>query len=294
VTDRSFTILGAGKLGRALGRLLVAKGWKPRGVTASTLRSARQAAEFIGGGEASVSNPRAAALGGLLLIATPDSAIAPVARELAAGARLAWRGRVVAHTSGALSSAALEPLARVGARTASLHPLASVADPRAGFTSVQGTPFAIEGDPAAVAPLRKMVQGFGGIPVTIPRQAKVLYHLIACLMSNDLVALLSLGLETARGLGLSRKEAARLYLPLVRGTVENVVRLGPVKALTGPVSRGDFTTLRLHGEVLRSLPPDLRRLHRILALRSTAIALEARTISPDVAVQMARLLGSQP
>lgn len=293
MTTRSFTILGAGRLGRTLGRLLVSKGWEPRGITCSTLRSARQAAKFIGGGEPSASNARAVAQGGLVLIATPDSAIAPVARELAA-ARMAWRGRVIAHTSGALSSVALEPLARAGARTASLHPLASVADPRAGFPNIEGTPFAIEGDPGAVAPLRRMVQSFGGVPVTIPRQAKVLYHLIACLMANDLVALLSLGLETARGLGLSRREAARLYLPLVRGTVDNVVRLGPVKALTGPVSRGDFTTLRLHGEALRTLPPDLRRLHRILALRSTALALEARTITPDVAVQMARLLGSQP
>jgi predicted short-subunit dehydrogenase-like oxidoreductase (DUF2520 family) len=289
----SFTILGAGRLGRTLGRMLVAKGWKPRGVTCRSLRSARQAAAFIGGGEASASNPRAASQGSLVLITTPDSAIAPVARELAA-ARLAWRGRIVAHTSGALSSAALEPLARVGARTASLHPLASVADPRSGFPGTDGTPFAIEGDAAAVASLRRLVVGFGGVPVTIPRQAKVLYHLVACLVSNDLVALLSLALETARGLGLSRKDAARLYLPLVRGTVDNVARLGPVKALTGPVSRGDLTTLRLHGETLRSLPPDLRRLHRILALRSTALALEARTITPEVAVQLARLLGSQP
>ena len=76
--------------------------------------------------------------------------------------------------------------------------------------------------------------------------------------------------------------------------MENVARLGPVKALTGPVSRGDVTTLRLHAEPLRTLPPDLRRLHRILALRSTALALEARTITPETAVQLARLLSALP
>ena len=130
--------------------------------------------------------------------------------------------------------------------------------------------------------------------MTIPRQAKSLYHLIACLVSNDLVALLSFGLEAGRGLGLSRREAARLYLPLVRGTVENVVRLGPVKALTGPISRGDIATLRLHGESLRTLAADFRRLHRLLSLRATTLALEAGTITPEVASRLARLLGSLP
>jgi predicted short-subunit dehydrogenase-like oxidoreductase (DUF2520 family) len=293
MSEKSFTILGAGRLGRTLGRLLVAGGYAPAGLTARTMRSAHQAATFIGGGEPSTSNARAASKGTLVLIATPDSAIAPLARELAA-ARLNWSRRIVAHTSGALSSAALEPLSRQGVRTASLHPLASIAEAKTGPESLKGTPFAIEGDAAAVSTLRRLVQSFGGVPVTIPRQAKVLYHLVACLMSNDLVALLSIGLDTARGLGLSRREAARLYLPLVRGTVENVARLGPVKALTGPVSRGDMTTLRLHGEVLRTLPADLRRLHRILALRSTALALEAHTINPETAVQLARLLSALP
>ena len=293
MSDRTFSIIGAGRLGRTLGRILVEQGYQPAGITSRTLRSARQAAAFIGGGEPGTSNARGAARGDLVLITTPDGAVAPLARDLAAS-RLTWAKRVVAHTSGALSSAALEPLARQGARTASVHPLASIADPRTAAATLKGTPFAIEGDAAAVSVLRRLVQGLGGVPVTIPRQAKVLYHLVACLLSNDLVALLSLGLDAARGLGLSRRDAARLYLPLVRGTVENVSRLGPVKALTGPVSRGDVTTLRLHAEALRTLPPDLRRLHRILALRSTALALEARTITPEAAVQLARLLSALP
>ena len=293
MTAKTFSILGAGRMGRTLGRLLVRHGLHPAGISCRTLGAARQAVKVIGGGEATTSNPRAAAGGALVLITTPDGVIAPLARELAA-ARLPWARKIVAHTSGALSSTALQPLARLGARTASLHPLASVADPRAGLQDLSGIPFAIEGDLAALATLRHLIQRLGGVPVTIPRQAKVLYHLIACLMSNDLVALLSYGIETARGLGLSRREAARLYLPLVRGTLENVVRLGPVKALTGPVSRGDITTLRLHSEALRTLPSDLRRVHRILALRATALAVEARTINAETALRLARLLSSLP
>ena len=228
----------------------------------------------------------------LVLMATPDREVAAVARELAR-ARLTWRGRIVAHTSGAISSVALDPLRRRGALVASFHPLASIAAARPDV-SFHGTPFAIEGDPRAVRVLRRLVLAMGGLPVTIPREAKALYHLIACLVSNDLVAFLASGFDAGRGLGLGPRQTSRLYLPLIRGTLENVARLGPVKALTGPVSRGDIPTLRLHVEALRTLPADVRRLHKILTLRSTELALQAGTITPEVAARIARLLGSLP
>ncbi len=289
---KEFAIIGAGRLGRTLGRLLALREYAPGGLSCRTLRSARQARAFIGGGEPTTSNVQAAARAPLVLIATPDREIAPVARDLARG-RLTWRGRIVAHTSGAISSAALDPLKRCGALVASLHPLASIAAPRPDL-DLQGTPFAIEGDPGAVRPLRQLIVEVGGTPVTIPRQAKALYHLIACILSNDLVAFLAGGFEAARGLGLGTRQAARLYMPLIRGTVENVARLGPVRALTGPVSRGDIATLRLHGEALRTLPAEVRRVHRILAVRSIGLALEGGRITPDVAARLARLLGSLP
>ncbi len=289
---REFAILGAGRLGRTLGRLLALRNYPPGGLSCRPLRSARQASAFIGGGTPTTSNPQAATRAPLVLIATPDREIVLVARELAR-ARLAWTGRIVAHTSGALSSAALAPLKNRGALVASIHPLASVAAARPEM-EFRGTPFAIEGAPKAVRVLRGMVLDIGGLPVTIPREAKTLYHLIACVLSNDLVAYLACGFESAGGLGLGPRQAARLYLPLIRGTLENVAGLGPVKALTGPVSRGDIATLRLHTEALRTLPADVRRLHRILALSSTRLALRARTITPEVAARIARLLGALP
>jgi predicted short-subunit dehydrogenase-like oxidoreductase (DUF2520 family) len=287
-----FALIGAGRLGRTLGRLLRRHGYSPAGLSCRSLRSARQASAFIGAGEPTTSNAQAAARAPLVLIATPDREIALVARELAR-ARLPWTGRIVAHCSGAVSSAALEPLRRRRALVASIHPLASIAAARPD-ADFHGTPFAIEGDPRALRVLRRLVLDMGGLPVTIPREAKALYHLVACTLSNDLVAFLASGFEAARGLGLGTRQAARLYLPLIRGTVENVARLGPVKALTGPVSRGDIATLRLHAEALRTLPADVRRLHRILALRSSNLAVQAGTITPEVAGRIARLLGSQP
>ena len=164
---KEFAIIGAGRLGRTLGRLLLRHGHAPAGLSCRSLRSARQARAFIGGGEPTTSNTRAAARAALVLMATPDREIAPVARELAR-ARLPWAGRIVAHTSGAVSSAALEPLRPRGALLASIHPLTSIATahPDADF---HGTPFAIEGDARAVRVLRSLVLDLGGLPVTIPR-----------------------------------------------------------------------------------------------------------------------------
>src|SRR5207245_3368461 len=107
----------------------------------------------------------------------------------------------------ALSSAALAPLQGRGASVASIHPLASVAAPRPDV-EFRGTPFAIEGAPKAVRLLRRMVLDIGGLPVTIPREAKSLYPLIACFLSNDLVAFLACGFDGAKGLGLGPRQAA--------------------------------------------------------------------------------------
>src|SRR5712692_8532984 len=140
MTRMRFSILGAGRLGRSLGRLLARRGLVPGGISCRTLRSARQATAFIGGGQPAVSNPKAAAGSALVVIATPDRAIVSVARELAeSGTR--WKGRIVAHTSGALASTALEVVRSRGALVASLHPLASIADPKGGFRRFQGVPF---------------------------------------------------------------------------------------------------------------------------------------------------------
>src|SRR5262249_59359105 len=122
----SFAIIGAGRVGRTLGRILALRGFEPRGISCRRLPSARRAAAFIGGGIPTTRNLEAADAA-LVILSLPDSLVAGVARELA-GARIRWKGRTVAHTSGALSSAALVPLARLGAEGASLHPLITLAD----------------------------------------------------------------------------------------------------------------------------------------------------------------------
>jgi len=71
--------------------------------------------------------------------------------------------------------------------------------------------------------------------------------------------------------GVPEDEAVQAILPLARGSLENLGRLGPVMALTGPVSRGDVETVRLH---LRALEPRERALYASMGLEVLTLAEE--------------------
>jgi len=166
----------------------------------------------------------------LLVIATPDAAVAEVAAVVTPVV-----GTVVAHLAGALGLDVLEP----HAKRASLHPLRSIPS---GDTSLVGAWFAVAGDPIVAT----AVTDLGGRPVLVRDGARAAYHAAAVIASNHLVALLGQVERVAAVAGVPLEA----YFDLVRGTVDNVQRLGPAAALTGPVRRGDWTTVRRHFDAI--------------------------------------------
>ena len=67
-------------------------------------------------------------------------------------------------------------------------------------------------------------------------------------------------------------------MPLVRATVENWARLGPERALTGPVARGDEATINRQREAVAEAAPELLDLFDALvrATRELAAHKEAQ------------------
>src|SRR5262245_6666878 len=144
VLERSVTLVGPGRAGKAFARSWLAAGGQIREVVARTLRSARRGAGQIGAGEPRTLS-KSAANADILIVAVPDDAIVEAAEALAGR----FRGRAAFHVSGALPAEALAPLRFSGAAIASLHP-ARV------FTGARGENWtgafvAVEGDPAAVS-----------------------------------------------------------------------------------------------------------------------------------------------
>ena len=69
--------------------------------------------------------------------------------------------------------------------------------------------------------------------------------------------------------GVSSEAASAALAPIIRGTVENIVRTGAADALTGPLVRGDSATVRKH---LDALPTDEAALYRALGRAALNIA----------------------
>jgi predicted short-subunit dehydrogenase-like oxidoreductase (DUF2520 family) len=214
-------VVGAGRAGGALSKALSQRAWTVEAPLGRTDELAA-AAEGVD----------------LLVIATPDPAIAEVAASVTP-----VPSTVVAHLAGARGLDVLAGHPRVAA----VHPLVALPDADTGAERLlAGAWFAVAGDPL----IDQVVTDLAGHAFTVADGDRARYHAAAVIASNHLVALLGQVERVApEGVPLAA------LLALVRGTVDNVERLGPAAALTGPVARGDWDTVERH---LAALPEDER------------------------------------
>jgi predicted short-subunit dehydrogenase-like oxidoreductase (DUF2520 family) len=180
--------------------------------------------------------------------------------------------RTVLHTSGALSSNVLSPLAGAGFRTGSLHPLLSVSDPAAGAAKLRGAFFCLEGDRSAVRIARQVVRDLGGHSFSIAPGNKALYHAAAVMASGHLIALFDIAIEMLARCGLSERRAREVLLPLVASTVANLSVKNSAGALTGTFARGDVATVERHlAAIEKESLPEALAAYVLLGRRSLSL-----------------------
>jgi predicted short-subunit dehydrogenase-like oxidoreductase (DUF2520 family) len=274
-------IVGAGRVGSALGRRLFELGWKIGAVVTRSEASARRAARFIGAGKACAGLTRQILASSVILIATPDDEIANVAQGLAGIGGEELRGKVVLHTSGARDSSVLEAVRKQGAKIGSLHPLQSFSG--VAIPSLEGRIFAIEGETQAVRVARRIARALGGSPVRIASSKKLLYHAAAAMAAGHVLAVEEAATQLLVSLGMKRSEAIRGLLQLTRQVLENFERLGPRPAWTGPLSRGDYKIVRAHSDALQESPREFAQAYEALN------HLAARVLSQDSTGMLAEL-----
>ena len=248
-------IVGPGRVGQALGKLLASAGVGIRFVAARRRGAARRAVRFIGRGVPVALDSQHLAEASVVLLTTADAALEHVARHLAALGR-DWSGKVVLHTCGSLPSTVLQPLRRRGAAIGSLHPFQTIPNPAAGVRNLKGCFWGIEGDAAARKVATKWVRALGGVAFRIRASQKTLYHAAAFLVCPTLVTLMDRSARLLRQAGVPAGIVRPMLGQFVEETVRNFVRLGGRRALTGPVVRGDWLTIQRHLRALRRSSPD--------------------------------------
>jgi predicted short-subunit dehydrogenase-like oxidoreductase (DUF2520 family) len=245
-------IVGPGRLGSALAISLKRAGYEISEIVsrnnAGSKQRARSLARRVGARVSPGDNARLDA--DIVWFCVPDREIASASRQLAS--IVGWEGKTALHSSGALASDELNALRRHGAAVASVHPMMTFVS--GSIAPLQGVPFAIEGDKAAVLVARRVVKNLGGEAFAIRKQQKAAYHARGSFASPLLVALLVTGEQLARKAGLSAVEARKKMLPIVKQTIANYEALGPAGAFSGPIVRGDAETVGKHGRALAKTP----------------------------------------
>ena len=255
--------MGRGNLGRSLEQ---------------AFRAAGQSTSLVPGRTAFTKPPSS----GIVFLAVPDQAVEDVAERLS---RLKLSRRLsFVHVSGALGLGVLHALRDhpVG----SFHPLQSFPEPR-DRSAFRGITVAVDaGTPALMRRLRSLARAVGAKPTRVGDENRVLYHAAAVFASNYVDVLLGEGVRLLQTAGWTEKEATTGLLALTEGALASVRKRGVVAALTGPVRRGDVTTVERH---LTALSGPIADLYRMLGLIALEIAVEAG-LEPAAAGRMRRAL----
>jgi len=228
--SNKIAIIGAGKVGQSLKQLFTLASIPVTliGKSSQEQRHAVRNADFT-------------------ILSVSDSNIEALCNKLAPFFK---KTSIVAHCSGALSSRVLESAAQNACYTASIHPLNTFPTTKAAlalFGSLNhNTTLYCEGDNQALEALLPLAKQLGFTPEVLASNSKAAYHAACVFACNYLSTLMELSLQTSEEAGLDRTQFWHAIQPLIQATLNNISDHGTVGSLSGPIARGDLTTIDKH------------------------------------------------
>lgn len=265
--ENKISIIGLGKVGTAWLKVLTDNGYKVvsvfnRSEVPGKIQNQYPKVEFY-----KTLPSKESLLGDFLILAVSDDAIQEVANNLV-NIIPSFDHLKVIHCSGTHSSGVLAPLEDKGALTASFHPLNSITT---AINSFEGIWFDMEGAKDLLNFLEDMAESLNAHTFIVQPEAKPYLHASAVVASNYLVVLADLVTKISSMGNVKEDVILKAITPLMENTLQNVNKQGVTAALTGPISRGDISTIRKHLEILEN-EPELSFLYKILGRRAVTIA----------------------
>ena len=266
---------------------IIGKG-KVGGSLASAFRNAGINANLIGKDKTKqVAESRQA---DLILITTQDQYIEEVAETISA----ATSGQTVAHCSGALNLTPLKTVEANGAKIACAHPLNTFPTVLAGkalLADPNHSSFCfVSGNDDVVHLLSELFRSIGFIPRALPEDQKNAYHLACVMACNYLTTLADTSLEVAELAQLDRDTFWQAIKPLMQTTLTNIGTSGTANSLSGPIARGDASTISKHLLELEERAASLLPIYKSLGVQTVGLAKKKGGISDEQADQLTELL----
>ncbi len=286
-------IIGAGKVGTVLGRVLAENGEKIVCVCSRTLRSARAGGRFIGCRRVTTDLEEIPARADLLMITTPHGSVEDIARSLSRIAAMDFRGKSVCHASGMLTATALDSLRERGATVFSFHPLQTFPRtfrPREILPAARGIYYGVDGSPRGMRVARALARKLDGYVLPVPPAMRAFYHAACVVASNHLTAMLGI-LETMfHRLRPEGEDFFDVFSPILQATLRNVQADSPAGALSGPIVRGGVETIAGHFDALTRFAPALIPYYTRLSMETMHLAIAKGALDHAQVEELTRLL----
>jgi len=271
------SVVGAGRVGTAMAVLLRRAGHAI--VAVSGRAASRERANAFLPDVPFLEPEGATRQGQLVLVAVPDDVIAPMVTRLA-GAGAFQPGRWVAHVSGAMGLDALAGAVAAGARRLAIHPLQTFPDVVGALDRLPGSAMAVTADDEDGYQLgERLARDLLVEPFRLEDAVRPLYHAAAVFASNDLIVTSAIAEDLFRAAGIP--DPRRAMLPLQRASLDNIERLGPTEALTGPAVRGDAATIERNLTALRKAAPEAVPAYIELCRLALAIGVRQHGLPDD-------------
>jgi len=223
-------IIGRGRVGNALRRNL-----EPNASFETVIEGRRWNASGVRAADA-------------VVLAVPDDSIETLANAIAPHLK---RGATVLHCAGARGTDELRACQTQGAAVGVMHPLVSLPSRRRS-PSFLGMTFCVHGSRRAISTSRRIAEASGAV-VVVAQTGDPGYHAAAALAANGAAALAFVSVQVLERVGFDKRAAERAIGGLLRSVGDNVQRLGVPDSLTGPIARGDATTVERHRDALRAM-----------------------------------------
>src|SRR5437899_7242651 len=279
--------IGAGRVGTGLASGFARAEVEVLAVASRSVASARALAKRVPGARACAPQEVADRVD-IAFLTVPDDAIAAVASGVK------WRGgSACVHCSGAADLDVLRKAVADGALAGGFHPLHRFGEAGESAGALAGCAIALAGPDTLVEKLERLARILDAKPLRLPEGGRALYHAAANFSGAFAIALIQETIALWKKLGIAEADSLAALLPLLRGTVDNVERLGAAGGLGSAVARGDLGTLRRHLDALAGNAPDSLELYRILSLRTIPLALTKGTLKPETAKEITTLLQSR-